>query len=455
MSHTPSSKCSTFWPEVEADFLKKVHNGQRALLSIRLRVNGTMLGFGLLGMVTYYAYWYFSLMHEQPWLTCIFWIVQLALACNLMWFASELSQDAWRVVMYDLDWEYVTCKTQCRWELWLNICYIAVVLGGIIGFTFALCRPEAVQMQRVMWRTHAIFWSLGVCLDGGVALIFAIVYEQLVSAVWFLPGDVIILVVAVTPRLRHWTQSCLRGLFDSHKSAAAAAGIAGLVGDISVDEAVRRATGRFRTVTLERLTKDSIEDNCPHLEICKLAEFAKLGDSDAFVSHSWHDDPDTKWQALQAWRQRFCLEHGREPSIWFDKCCIDQNNIEEDLLCLPIFLSGCRNLVVLCGTTYLHRLWCIMEIFTFVHMGGDLARVELIPLLSPGKEQEDEATIRKMFDDFDVRKCRCFNNNDKEKMLTIIRTAFGGMSRFNGKVGEIVHKLCSQDNKADGPLQLD
>merc|ERR1719188_2347928 len=96
----------------------------------------------------------------------------------------------------------------------------------------------------------------------------------------------------------------------------------------------------------------------------------RLHRCDAFVSHSWSDNAEEKWAAMQRWRDGFLSLESREPTIWFDKCCIDQRNIETDLRCLPIFLSGCRRLVVFCGPTYLSRLWCIMELFTFVHMGG-------------------------------------------------------------------------------------
>lgn len=46
---------------------------------------------------------------------------------------------------------------------------------------------------------------------------------------------------------------------------------------------------------------------------------AILGEVDVFVSHSWDDDPDTKWEALQAWRRQFVAAHGREPLCWFDR----------------------------------------------------------------------------------------------------------------------------------------
>ena len=44
-----------------------------------------------------------------------------------------------------------------------------------------------------------------------------------------------------------------------------------------------------------------------------------------------------------------------------DKACIDQNDIEKSLKCLPIFLSGCQTLLIVVGPTYCRRLWCVME----------------------------------------------------------------------------------------------
>jgi hypothetical protein len=40
-----------------------------------------------------------------------------------------------------------------------------------------------------------------------------------------------------------------------------------------------------------------------------------------------------------------------------DKACIDQQNISASLACLPVFLSGCRTLLIVPGPTYVHRLW--------------------------------------------------------------------------------------------------
>ena len=51
------------------------------------------------------------------------------------------------------------------------------------------------------------------------------------------------------------------------------------------------------------------------------------------------------------------LEWAQEPSgdcnklVWLDKSCIDQLNIDASLSCLPVFLSGCQQLLMLVGPT--------------------------------------------------------------------------------------------------------
>lgn len=84
-----------------------------------------------------------------------------------------------------------------------------------------------------------------------------------------------------------------------------------------------------------------------------------LGQADAFVSHSWHDPADAKWEALCAWSEEFRARHGRAPLLWIDKECIEQTNIAAQLQSLPVYLAGCQQLLVLHGPTYLQRLWCV------------------------------------------------------------------------------------------------
>lgn len=35
--------------------------------------------------------------------------------------------------------------------------------------------------------------------------------------------------------------------------------------------------------------------------------------------------------------------------MWLDKLCIDQQNIADDLQCLPVFLMACKKLLILAG----------------------------------------------------------------------------------------------------------
>lgn len=148
------------------------------------------------------------------------------------------------------------------------------------------------------------------------------------------------------------------------------------------------------------------------------------------------------------------MKMGRAPLVWFDKVSIDQNNIDLDLRCLPIFLHGCKQLVILCGSTYLSRLWCITELFTYVHMGGKLDNIELIPVLRELREDEDLKEIQDSFQSFDVRACECFNEEDKRRMMVAINTAFGCMDTFNGVVKTMTRQV-SRSTASDLEGELD
>lgn len=167
-----------------------------------------------------------------------------------------------------------------------------------------------------------------------------------------------------------------------------------------------------------------------------------LGEADAFVSHSWHDDAEEKWDALQAWIKEFRRSKKRDPLLWIDKYCVDQTNIEEALFCLPVYLAGCKRLLVLCGNTYLKRLWCLMEIFIFLQMGGTKAHmyVELLAGRRVNMSGEDSSQTsmmrradysRKALEDdvrsFDPRKATCFSDADTARLRSVLAAAGGGL----------------------------
>ena len=107
-----------------------------------------------------------------------------------------------------------------------------------------------------------------------------------------------------------------------------------------------------------------------------------------------------------------------------------QTDIGANLACLPLFLSGCRKLVVLAGESYTSRLWCVMELFAFVHMGGDLGDVEVLEAHAPGGAQR----VADSFANFDAAEANCYDPKDKAHMLRVIEAAFGDMRSFNSVV---------------------
>merc|ERR1740120_679411 len=98
--------------------------------------------------------------------------------------------------------------------------------------------------------------------------------------------------------------------------------------------------------------------------------------------------------------------------------------IEVDLRCLPVFLMGCSRLVLFCGRTYLSRLWCILELFTYVHMGGREEDIELVLVRREEHEQDDMHEIQARFDAFNASDCECYCPEEKERLLSIIEAAY-------------------------------
>merc|ERR1719247_4018950 len=52
---------------------------------------------------------------------------------------------------------------------------------------------------------------------------------------------------------------------------------------------------------------------------------------DFFMSSSWHDDKDAKWEKLVQVAADFYKDYGRYPTFWLDKVCIDQTRISDCL----------------------------------------------------------------------------------------------------------------------------
>jgi len=328
----------------------------------------------------------------------------------------------------------------------INAMYIAyLVSDSLCAFCLALsaCCKSSKPMQRWMWRAIGVWISFKLITEVISVIDASRECGHVSNLILWCPFKFWLLCVACQPRWRHRFHKYISFMIERRSEKRAAASVAGLVGSCPVEEVLSQAKARFRSIRLGDLCFDDLEDSTPNPELFSRSSPEILGECDAFVSHSWHDEPVTKWAALQQWRSAFVLEHGREPRVWIDRCCIDQSNIDCDLRCLPIYLSGCRQIIVFCGTTYLCRLWCIMEVFTFVHMGRSIDKLEFQLLLQEGRQQQQAAALKEAFERFDVRECECFRIEDKERMLKIIDSAYVDAANFSSEVSSIFRNSLS------------
>ncbi|KAH8071209.1 C-type lectin (CTL) or carbohydrate-recognition domain containing protein [Aureococcus anophagefferens] len=100
---------------------------------------------------------------------------------------------------------------------------------------------------------------------------------------------------------------------------ASAAGVAALLGGNDVETVKATAQKKFFGVDMSRVELAHIASPHPDPELFKLAQKASFDQVDWFVSHSWRDDADAKFSALQNARTSFRDAHKREPIIWVDK----------------------------------------------------------------------------------------------------------------------------------------
>mmetsp|Transcript_19513 Transcript_19513/g.52358 ORF Transcript_19513/g.52358 Transcript_19513/m.52358 type:complete len:518 (+) Transcript_19513:114-1667(+) len=309
------------------------------------------------------------------------------------------------------------------------------VVGFLGGSVLALTCREPVVMQRYLW------CSLRIWLVGWLLCVLVWMYHfwalcKVVIPLWTnIPCIVILMYCACRPVLRQEVHARLNRLIISRVALRAAAGLASMIGDRSVKQALSEGTERFRSILLADLAAEDVVDRKREgaSDPNYLFRRSVPGTScDAFVSHSWDDDPAAKWAALQQWRSTFIAQHGREPWIWFDKACMDQTNLNDETWALPVYLGNCDSLLILSGIHYWSRLWCVLELFVYFHMGGNkVGPLEVLPVYRNGHEQEDKEAIDQAMADFDAALCRCGRDEDTERLQNIIQAGFGSLGEFN------------------------
>jgi len=159
--------------------------------------------------------------------------------------------------------------------------------------------------------------------------------------------------ILTRPRVRGRVVRLLARVSDhisrSHDDLQESAALAALIGGRSAGKVLAEARAQFRVLLADALTEEDLIDNQDTGFYHKTHE-ALLGSCHGFVSHSWRDDGRMKLQALHKWRRT--LRGRQQVTVWLDKACIDQGNIDASLACLPIFLASCHELLVLAGISY-------------------------------------------------------------------------------------------------------
>lgn len=236
----------------------------------------------------------------------------------------------------------------------------------------------------------------------------------------------------------------------------------------SSDELLREAISNLRCIAWEDIDRELMSTSSAPTsdDLNNLFERSRplrRGEKiDFFMSHSWRDDAEQKFSALERVVAHFKKKNGRFPTFWLDKVCIDQRSIQDGLKVLPININACDKVLVLCGATYPHRLWCVWELFTLFAFADDSkARAKIVfePVRAPtvlepfatvhaeGGEEEkklDEpvatspALVPEGLTNFQLSTAHCFDPNEERRLRGVIEAR--GVEVFETRVRELAEQ---------------
>ena len=218
---------------------------------------------------------------------------------------------------------------------------------------------EALARNWLSWRLFNFAAFLLFCWNGALALlapeIDAATGGSGTGAEYFVTALTgLFIALGMRPAARRRFHGLLGGLALKGEARSAAA-VAALVGGRDPAAALKHGADSFRGLPYASLGEADFATS-GDTGLNQKTKPVTLGSVDAFLSHSWHDSAADKWQALSSW----ATSRKDAPStlLWLDKACINQSDIDASLAALPVYLSGCKELLVLVGPSYCSRLWC-------------------------------------------------------------------------------------------------
>lgn len=118
----------------------------------------------------------------------------------------------------------------------------------------------------------------------------------------------------------------IRGFLSSMTAedhARSAAFLAALLGGRNAADSLALAKAKFRSISFKDLEssdfKNSKESSSEVNRLFDKTVPTSIGGCDAFISHSWSDNWQKKFDALQQWAGDFHVKNGRHPQLWLDK----------------------------------------------------------------------------------------------------------------------------------------
>lgn len=140
----------------------------------------------------------------------------------------------------------------------------------------------------------------------------------------------------------------------------------------------------------------------------------------------WSDDAAARDLGLRLFARAFHRRQGRSPTLFVDRWCVDQSDVGGSLASLPVWLASCRGLLIVAGPAYTRRLWCLLELFTFLAAGGTGRNVVVVVV------DGDQDTWVRQVADLDVSAAACADEDDRAALHAILRSFPGGIDGFSG-----------------------
>lgn len=341
----------------------------------------------------------------------------------------------------------------------INICMAWCPLGGFWLINGLFYQPPTVTL-RMMQQAVAFFFTTVMVLGAAVIVQlkdlaatgelqgseFEVARLLATSIAWY-PVTAIIAVACVSSRAKVAFRrafirlySKLDAGFDYSKFATGST-IAAMIGPGSYCRHFEESMALLHCVSMADITREEIFEKTPNPKCFDKATPAEFNEIDFFLSHSWSDDPESKWLAMQELRAEFIAQHGREPKVWLDKYCIDQTDIQNQVKRLPFSVIASQKFCILLGPSYVTRAWCLLELFMFLS-----AR-------EAGIFKDDDVSIKNLDElgrtsfikDFDSANAMCYVEGDRQRIFATIDSAADGKTGFD----MVVHSFADELNRGE------